>query len=166
MTDAQKFAGAWVKDYPKDNVFRLYVANSALARKDFATAHQYYLALLDADPNSAMVLNNLAWTGGQTKDPKALEYAETANRLAPNQPPIMDTLGTLLIEKGDTTRGVELLQKASALAPNEPTLRLSLAKGLIKANQKDAAKKELDELAKLGDKFSGRAEVTKLMHGL
>jgi predicted Zn-dependent protease len=78
----------------------------------------------------------------------------------------MDTLGTLLIEKGDTARGLELLRKASGLAPNVPDLRLNLAKGLIKANQKDAAKKELAELAKLGDKFPAQSEVTKLMQGL
>ena len=128
----------------------------ALSRKDFATAHQFYIALYNTDPNDAVILNNLAWTAGQTKDPKALEYAEKANVLAPNQPSIMDTLGTLLIEKGDTARGIELLRQASALLPNAPDLRLNLAKGLIKANQKDAAKKELEVLAKLGDTFPAR----------
>ena len=122
--------------------------------------------MLDTDPKDTQVLNNLAWTGWQTKDPKALEYAETANTLAPNQPPIMDTLGTLLIEKGETARGVELLRKASSLAPDAPALRLSFAKALIKINQKGEAKKELEELAKLGDKFPAQSEVTNLMRGL
>ena len=51
-------------------------------------------------------------------------------------------------------RGVEILRSAS-----------SLARGLIKANQKDAARKELEVLAKLGDNFPEQAEVTKLMKG-
>jgi len=163
---AQKFATTWVKDHPKDNMFLFYVANSALINKDFITAHQYYRALVEINPKDIVALNNLAWTAGQVKDPKALEYAEKANQLVPNEPAVMDTLATLLLEKGDTGRGLELLRKASGIAPNEPALRLKLAQNLIKANQKDAAKKELEELAKLGDKFPAQAEVTKLMQGL
>ena len=68
----------------------------------------------------------------------------------------------LLVEKGDTARGVELLQKALTIAPNDAGTRLHLAQALIKAGQKDAAKKELDTLAKLGDKFPEHAEVAKL----
>jgi putative PEP-CTERM system TPR-repeat lipoprotein len=166
MADAEMFSKAWVKDHPKDKVFRLFVAEKAVARKDFASAHKQYQALLELDPNDAGVLNNLAWTAGQTKDPKALEYAEKANVLAPNQPAILDTLGTLLIEKGDTVRGIETLRKASELAPEMPLVRLNLAKGLIKTQQKEAAKKELQELAKLGNKFPAQAEVTNLMQGL
>ena len=147
-------------------MFRFYVANSALINKDFITAHQYYRALIEIDPKDIVALNNLAWTAGQIKDPKALEYAEKANQLAPNEPAVMDTLATLLIEQGDTARGVELLRKASGFAPNEPALRLKLARGLIKVDQKDAAKKELEELAKLGDTFPAQAEVKKLMQGL
>ena len=124
--DAERFAGTWLKDYPKDKAFRLSVADDALARKDLATAHQYYRALLDVDPDNVLVLNNLAWTSGQIKDPKALEYAEKANRLAPNQPSLMDTLGTLLIDKGDTARGVDLLRKASGACPElaDPAIEL------------------------------------------
>jgi predicted Zn-dependent protease len=128
MAEAEKFAAVWVKDYPKDKAFRLYVADKALARKDFVAARQQYRALFELDPNDVAVLNNLAWTAGQTKDPKAIEYAEKANELAPNQPAIMNTLGTLLVEKGDTARGIDLLRRASGLAPNVPLMRLTLAK--------------------------------------
>jgi hypothetical protein len=44
-----------------------------------------------------------------------------------------------------------------------PIVRLTLAKGLIKANQKDAARKELEVLAQLGDKFPAHDEVAKLI---
>ena len=78
-----------------------------------------------------MILNNLAWTAGQTKDPKALEYAEKAYKLAPDQPVVLDTLGVLLVEKGDKARGVEMLQKASKMQPAAASIRLNLAKALI-----------------------------------
>ena len=95
-------------------------------------------------PNAPVILNNLAWVAGQLKDPNALQYAEQANGLLPNSPPMMDTLGWLLVEQGDVTRGVELLQKAVDLSPSTPSIRLNLAKGLIRAGNKEAAKKELE----------------------
>ena len=52
------------------------------------------------------------------------------------------------------------------MAPQAAEIRLNLARGLIKAGKKDAARKELDELAKLGDKFSDQAEVARLRQGL
>jgi putative PEP-CTERM system TPR-repeat lipoprotein len=165
-TNAEEFAAKWLKDHPKGDGFRLYLAEAAMARRDYATATQHYRKVLDTQPNNAVVLNNLAWTSAQLKDPKAIEHAEQANKLAPDQPAIMDTLGTLLLAKGDTARGLELLRKASAMAPQAANIRLNLAKGLIKAGQNEAAKKELDELAKLGDKFSAHAEVTQLKQGL
>ncbi|MGZ5096123.1 MAG: tetratricopeptide repeat protein, partial [Burkholderiales bacterium] len=134
--------------------------------KDYRNALQQYRKLLETDPNDPWLLNNLASVEAQVKDPKAMEHAEQANKLAPNQPAIMDTLGVLLLESGDTARGLDLLQKASAMVPGAAVIRLNLAKALIKAGKKDAARKELDELAKLGDKFSGQVEVTQLQRNL
>ncbi len=73
-----------------------------------------------SQPNDALALNNLAWVAGQLKDPKALEYAEKADKLAPNNPAILDTYGMLLVEKGDTARGVEMLQKAVGARARTP----------------------------------------------
>lgn len=78
----------------------------------------------------------------------------------------MDTLGNIVFDKGDTTRGLELMKKAVDGAPNSPGIRLNYARALVKAGQKDAAKKELEALQQLGDKFGGQAEVTELMQGL
>ena len=165
-SEADKFAATWLKQHAKDGEFRLYLAQGASKRKDYTSAIHHYKILLDIYPDNAILLNNLAWAAGQLKDPAALEYAEKANKLAPDEPAIMDTLGTLLVEQGDTTRGVELLQKASSLAPQAPDFRLDLAKGLIKAGRKEDAKKELDELAKLGDKYPAHGEVAHLMKNL
>jgi putative PEP-CTERM system TPR-repeat lipoprotein len=163
---ASEFADAWLKNHPKDQAFRLKLAEAALATKQWGTAVQHYRRLLEAAPKNAVLLNNLAWAESQVNDPKALEHAEEANRLAPNHPAIMDTLGTMLVDSGQTARGLDLLQKAVAQAPQAHGIRLNYAKGLIKAGQKDAARKELDELAKLGDKFPAQAEVSQLRRGL
>jgi putative PEP-CTERM system TPR-repeat lipoprotein len=164
--DGDKFAAAWIHDHPKDRDFRSYLAESAIVKGDFATAAQQYKLILELKPDDALTLNNLAWSAGQLKDPKAIEYAERADQLVPNNPAILDTLGVLLVDKGDMKRGIESLQRATALAPNAPGIRLNLARALVRDGQKEAAKKELQTLAQLGDKFPAQAEVTKLMQGL
>ena len=122
--------------------------------------------LLDTQPENAVLLNNLAWVSGRQKLPGAIDFAEKANKLAPNQPAFMDTLGVLLAEKGEMARGLELLAKAVELAPQAAGIRLNYAGMLIKADQKAEAKKQLDELTKLGDKFSGQAEVAQMVKDL
>jgi putative PEP-CTERM system TPR-repeat lipoprotein len=164
--EADRLATSRLEKKPQEITFRLYLAESALAARDYKAAMDHYQALVAAQPENATWLNNLAWAAGRQNDPRALEYAEKANGLRPNDPAIMDTLGTLLVEKGDTQQGIALLRKASAAAPDMPALRLNLAKGLIKAGDKEAARRELAELAKLGSKFGGQAEVERLQKSL
>jgi putative PEP-CTERM system TPR-repeat lipoprotein len=164
--EADKFAETWLKEHAKDARFRLYLAEQASARKDYAGAARHYRVLLEAQPDNAAVLNNLAWVAGQLKDPKAIDYAEKANKLAPDQPALMDTLAVLLVDKGDNTRAMELFKKALELAPQASQIRLNYATALIKVGQKGEARIQLDQLAKLGDKFPAQATVTELQKGL
>lgn len=164
--DAEKFADGWLKEHPNDQRFRLYLAEFASSRKDYPTAIRHYRALLESQPDNPTLMNNLAWALGMTKDPKAVELAEKAYKLAPEQASVADTLGTLLVVKGDIDRGLELIKKANSLAPNNPTFKLNLAKALIKAGKNADAKKELDELAALGEKFPANGEVKELLQGL
>jgi predicted Zn-dependent protease len=142
------------------------MAETASARKDYPGAAKQYRLVLEAQPENPAVLNNLAWVAGQIKDPKAIEYAEKANKLAPNQPALMDTLAVLLVEKGDSARALDLFKKALELAPQASAIRLNYAKALIKSGKKSEARKELDQLATLGDKFPAQAEVAQLLGGL
>ena len=165
-SEADKFAAGWVKDKPKDAGFRFYLGEVATRKKDYAAAVSHYRLLLDTQPENAVLLNNLAWVAGQQKLPGAIDFAEKANKLAPNQPAFMDTLGVLLAEKGEMARGLELLAKAVEIAPQAAGIRLNYAGMLIKAGQKAEARKQLDELTKLGDKFSGQAEVAQMVKDL
>ncbi len=164
--EADKFADSWLKDHAKDVIFRLYLAERAGGRKDYSAAAKQYRVMLDAQPNNPALLNNMAWVSSQLKDPKAAEFAEKANKLAPNQPAIMDTLAVILSESGAHARSLELFQKALELAPQAGQIRLNYAKALIKAGKQAEAKTQLDQLSKLGDKFSQQAEVAELFKGL
>lgn len=164
--EADKFADSWLKNHAKDALFRLYLAEQAGARKDFAAAAKLYRVMLDAQPDNPAILNNMAWVSSQMKDPKAVDFAEKANKLAPNQPAIMDTLAVILSESGTHVRSLDLFQKALDLAPQSGQIRLNYAKALIKAGKQAEAKVQLDQLAKLGEKFSQQAEVSQLFKGL
>lgn len=164
--EAARFAAEWTKAHPQDRMFRLQLAQAATSGKDYGAAARHYRTLLEERPDDPLVLNNLAWVSGQLKDPKALAYAERANALAPNQPGILDTLGVLLVERGEVEKGLAYLKQASKLAPQAAAIRLNLAKGLIKAGETGAARKELDALSKLGDSFPGHAEIARLQESL
>ncbi|HEX2829520.1 MAG TPA: XrtA/PEP-CTERM system TPR-repeat protein PrsT [Burkholderiales bacterium] len=163
---AERFAADWLRTNPRDQAFRMMLAQAALSSKDYAAAVEQYRAILKDQPSNPVVLNNLAWAAAQLKDPHAIEYAEKAYAVAPAHPSVMDTYAGLLIERGETARAVELLRKASAAAPESAEIRLNLVRGLIKAGDKQAARAEIDSLAKLGDKFAGQAELAKLRQQL
>ena len=102
--------------------------------------------MLAIEPGNVIALNNLAWTLGELKDPGALGFAEKAYGLAPRNPAIADTLGWLLVERGDTKRGVQILAQAAAGAPNVPAIRMHYAKALLKSGDKAGAKAELEAM--------------------
>ena len=104
--------------------------------------------MLEQQPNDPLLLNNLAWALWQQKDPQAVAIAQKANTLAPANPAIADTLGWMLVEQGDTKKGLELLEKASAAAPQQRDIALHLAKAQIKDGRKDAARATLQSLMK------------------
>jgi predicted Zn-dependent protease len=107
-------------------------------------------------------LNNLAWVTHQLGRP-AREYAERAHESAPDDPQVMDTLGVILAAENEIERGLELLGRASALAPQAHHIRLNFAKALIGANRRDAARRELDVLARLDKRNPVQQEAVRLL---
>src|SRR5690606_34143795 len=123
-----------------------------LREKDYGNAIKRYERALERAPENALLLNNMAWAMHESKQPKALEVAERAHDLAPDNAAIMDTLGNILVARGETERGLELLGRAAEQSPQAYQIRLNFAKALLKANRKDAARKELEPLAKLDER--------------
>jgi tetratricopeptide (TPR) repeat protein len=129
-------------------------------------AERNYQSVLKLQPNNAVAYNNLAWVTAKLNKDGAIAYAEKALAIAPNQPAFMDTLATLLSDKNESAKALEMQKKVVALQPDAPLFKLNLAKIQLKAGDKAGAKVTLGELAKLGDKFGGQAEVASLLKGL
>lgn len=148
--EAANLVSRWLKDHPEDSAVRFSLATEAAQTNDYKAAVERFGAILATQPNNAAVLNNMAWVLNELKDSSALGYAEKAFAQAPANPQIQDTYGWLLVESGDIKRGIEILAKATASAPESADIRLHLAKAYLKAGDKSAAKRELENLSRDG----------------
>ena len=111
-------------------------------------------------------LNNLAWLYQEENNPEGVKYAERAYQLVPNRPEVIDTLGWLLVQNGETNRGLVLLQEAATKAPHIPDIRYHMAAALEKAGRRDEARKELDRLLKSNKTFPERDKAEALREQL
>ncbi len=66
---------------------------------------------------------------------------------------MIDTLGWLLVEFGDTNRGLVLLQEAATRAPHIAEIRYHMAAALAKTGRRDEARKELERLLRADSAF-------------
>lgn len=160
--EADRQIADWTQRQPKDVAVPMYLADAALNVKKMAEAEKHYLNVVKLQPDNAVAYNNLAWVTSELKKDGAIAYAEKANTLAPNQPAFIDTLAMLLADKQDFKRAIELQTRVLQLQGTNPLFKLNMARIYAKAGEKDNARKQLDELTKLGDKFAGQAEVEKL----
>lgn len=156
----------WLKESPEDELVRMHAGEAALKRANFKESITHYEWLLKSRPDNVVALNNLAWAYAQVKDARALETAERAYKLAPENASVGDTLGSLLIEGGDAQRGVALLEKAAKTAPDVPEIRYHLAQGWIKIGDKSKARGELERALSLNGKFSNHEDARKLLKQL
>ncbi|NRR30579.1 PEP-CTERM system TPR-repeat protein PrsT [Oxalobacteraceae bacterium] len=161
---SQAFARAqsWLSSHPADRVVRLYLASAYLGAQDYAAAITQLERVVNEEPNNAGALNDLAWAYQQRQDRRALATAQRAHKLAAANPAVLDTLGWILAEQGDTARALPLLRQASALAPQSPDIRYHMGLGLIKAGDKAGARAQLEQLLAVKE-FSKRDEVKSLL---
>lgn len=164
--DAAQFAQTWVTEHPKDGDFRAYLAERLIESRDFDGAKGQLATVIALQPANALALNNLAWISLETKDPRALEYAEKAYQLAPGDPRILDTLGAIRLERGELAPAVDLLSKARQLAPKSPTIGFHYASALAKSGRRGDALRELEQILGSGQTFPEEQEARRLLNSL
>jgi cellulose synthase operon protein C len=164
--EADRMAAEWLKDRPKDAALRYYLGDVAMASGNLAAAESQYRAVLEVQPRNALAMNNVAWLLVKQKKPGAVDMAQKANELMPGKAPLMDTLATALAAENQLPKAIETQKAAIARSPNDPSLKLNLARFLIQSGDKAYARAELEDIAKLGDKFRGQAEVAELLKKL
>lgn len=152
----------WLVAHPEDVTIRSLLAQALQNAGEPAKAIEEYRKLLDYDADNVTALNNLAWLYQEKNNPEGVHYAERAYQLVPNRPEVIDTLGWLLVQTGDTNRGLVLLQEAAMKAPHLPEIRYHMAAALAKAGRREEARKELDRLLKSSKTFPERDKAETL----
>ena len=161
-TEATALADKWIKEHPKDVTLLQLLAQQDQQRKAYGAAAEGYKRVLDIEPDNVTALNNLAWILTEQNNPKGVEYAEQAHRIAPMNANVLDTLGWSLARNGEPKRGVDLLRMAASIAPGQEDIRLHLAKALADSGDKAAARAVLTDLSKLNKESPVRAEAERL----
>jgi len=144
---------------PSDAPVQLTVADLLARSGRLADAITAYNALLKTEPLNAEAMNNLANAHLQLKDMKsARQVAEKAQKVAPNNPLVVDTLGWVMFLQGQTEQALPLLRDARLRAPGNPEVRYHLAKVLWASRRKSEARDEAREALRLSTKFDGAAD--------
>lgn len=156
----------FLKSSPKDAPARELLASLHISARQYDKAITESEEVLKVQPANPIVLNNLAWLYSQKRDPRALEYAERAHASAPNAPAILDTLGYILVQKGDIERGLPLLRKAYDDSKKAPEIGYHLAVALEKSGQAGEARSLLEAVLNNPASFDEKAEAKKLFDSI
>jgi tetratricopeptide (TPR) repeat protein len=122
------------------------IGNLYLHRGDLETAREYFQKALDADPEYAIAMANMAWVDAlEGKNLNvALGMAQKAKALIPDLPAITDTLAWVMYMKGDYADAMPLLQECIQKAPNVAEFRYHLGMTLLAVGEKAEGKQELE----------------------
>jgi tetratricopeptide (TPR) repeat protein len=100
-----------------DPVLARLVGDFYIMKSDFPAARKAYEALANAEPENIVALNNLAnilVEQGPENAPQALEYIDRALKIMPNEAPLLDSKGTILIMMKKYDEAAKALELATA----------------------------------------------------
>ncbi len=156
---------AYLARYPDAAPVSLALASIEIGQGQLDQAVTHLKKVIQAEPNNAAALNNLAWIRSKQGKPEALQLAERAYFLA-RSPNIADTLGWIITQKKPDPTGLALLQAAHAAAPTDPSIAYHLAAALVAAGQNKAAAALLRPIVSGPAKFADKAAAGALLHKL
>ena len=163
---AAAFLETWVTKRPSDIVALKALAEAQYRAGQLPAARLNYTKALASDGDDAPMLNNFANLLHKLGDAGAQAAAEKAVKLAPENPAFADTLGWILVQKGQVEAGVRYLREARLRSPENAEIRFHLAFALAKMGRKSEARDELAAALKGRDAVLASEEVAKLSREL
>jgi putative PEP-CTERM system TPR-repeat lipoprotein len=157
---------AWLDQHPDDYAARGALAAALLETRQLPQAIAQHERLLQAQPDDASVLNNLAWLYHRTGDERSLETAERAYRLTPTDPGVLDTLGWILLWRGQPGRGIGYLREAQSRAAQQPDVRYHLGVALAQLGRTQEAAAELRAALAMGLSAESRPHAERLLRDM
>ena len=152
----------WLNKHPDDAATRLLLGQYYMENTQNALAASEYELVLKDHPTNVGALNNLAWIYTGQDNPKALQLAERAYKLAPQSPSVADTYGWTLIANNQPKTALPILRKAATAAPTTPTIQYHLAVAQARTGDQAGARATLEAVQKSGTDFPDKPAAEKL----
>ena len=167
----QKIAAAqtlehWLQAHPENIKIRMMLALLYQQSQQLSQAQKHYEQIIKLRPDNISAINNLALIYSSLNDPRAVEYAEIAYSLAPENANVLDTLGWLLLNNNEQQRALTLLTQAVKSSPADFNIRYHYALALNNNGQKTAAINQLDMIVPVQARFQNKAQAEKLLKQL
>jgi predicted Zn-dependent protease len=156
----------WSRVRPDDARARKELGDALARAGEYKAAQGVYEDMLRQRPGDALLMNDLANVLLRTDPKAALPVAEKAMAAAPSNPLVIDTLGWVLFQNGQSERALQLLRDARLRRPGEPTIRYHLAAVLAKTGRAAEAKAELHAALAAAPQFEGSEEARTLLQSL
>jgi tetratricopeptide (TPR) repeat protein len=137
---AEEWLARAVADHPDSLEARVALAEARQKDNNPGGAIELYEQGLSAAPGHPVLLNNLAVLYHSQGNPKALDVAERAYRVAARAPEIQDTYGWILLGAGKTVQALPLLQEAAKALPDNAEVQYHYAAALAKSGDTEAAR--------------------------
>jgi len=161
--EAVKVLNTWIAAHPQDIAARKLLAEIHLAEKQPAAALQVYERLVEDFPKDATCLNNLAYLAEIAGKSSALDYAQRAYALNPNDANVNDTLGWILVRRERAEEGLRFLREADTLLADSSVIKFHLAQALVAVNRQAEARGTLQEALRSGIPFDGIDQAKALL---
>ena len=166
QVDAVKLAEEWLNRHPDDAAVWVALGEIHRNRRDLDAAVQAYGNALAVAPDNLAALNNLSMLLLDDDPTRALEVAERAHKIAPENPAISDTLGTALLRNGELERAATILGEAHKGLPGDASVTYHYASALAQIGRGAEAGKILKLLKFQRANFPEKAQADALLESL
>lgn len=161
--DASDLLEQHLKAHPRDDAVRLFLAQIYQQEGNLGRSADLYEEVVNANPENAVALNNLAWIYHRTGKPNARVPAQRAFHLAPQTPEIAHTYGTVLLSEADPREALTILRKAWEAHPGNLELGFHASRAYVASGQVEKAKALLAEILGGPTTFPSREEAETLL---
>lgn len=164
---AEQVLSDWLEEHPGDRATQELYAQALLGLERNRDAYAVYKRLLPGnEPLSYSAYNNIANLAQEFEPELALEFAERAYEMAPENPAVVDTLAWILVRQGNAAKGLPLLREAYSRASQNPSVKYHLAAALAQLDRNAESERILTGLLASDAEFADRDAAEQLLSSL